>query len=155
MAHANPSDARILELLTRATRIAVVGASSNPAKPSREIVQRLVAHGYEVVPINPNETEVVGIKAYPSLTAAREALGQPFDIVDVFRRADDTPAVAEEAVATGAGALWLQSGIVSATAAQIAERAGLPVIMDLCISVELNLLTVPRKGASARAPTNG
>ncbi|MEZ4365366.1 MAG: CoA-binding protein [Kofleriaceae bacterium] len=156
MAHANPPDDAIRTLLASASSIAVVGASNNPAKPSREIVSRLLAHGYRVVPVNPNETEVLGLPSFPSLAAATAANAGPFDIVDVFRRAEDTPTVAADAIAAGGRALWLQSGIVNEAAAAAARAAGLAVVMDLCISVELSLLAVPKKhGRAPTAPSHG
>lgn len=147
MSFANPSDDALRSLLDGARTIAVVGASNNPTRPSREIMQRLLAHGYRVLPVHPSEPEVLGVPAFPTLTAARAALGAPIDIVDVFRRAEETPAIAEEAVATGSRALWLQSGVVNPEAARLATAAGLTVVMDLCISVELSLLAVPRRAA--------
>lgn len=143
-AHRNPSDDALRALLTSARTIAVVGASSNPARPSYGVMQRLLAHGYQVLPINPNEAEVLGQPAYPTLAAARAAVG-PIDVVDVFRKAEDTPPVASDAIAVGAKALWLQSGIISGEAMARATSAGLVAVMDLCLGVELSLLAVPRK----------
>ena len=108
MAHANPSDAELKQLLTDATTIAMVGASSNPDKASHGIMQKLQRVGYRVIPVNPRETEILGERVYPSLIDVPERI----DIVDVFRRAEDTPAIADEAVTIGAKALWLQTGIV-------------------------------------------
>ena len=119
----------------------MVGASSNPDKASYGIMQRLQAVGYRVIPINPRETEVLGERAYPSLADAP----RPIDIVDVFRRAEDTPAIADEAAAAGAKALWLQTGIVSEEAAARASRAGLLAVMDACIAATHALLRVPVK----------
>jgi len=138
---ANPSDAELFTLLDRATTIAVVGASSNPSRPSHGIFQRLLGHGYTVIPVNPKESEVLGQKAYPAL----DDVPVPIDIVDVFRRSEDTPPIAEAAVRTRAKALWLQSGISNDEAARIASTGGLTVVMDACIAVELSLLQVPRK----------
>ncbi len=91
--------------------------------------------GYDCVPVNPNEDEVLGVAAFPSLTEATEATG-PFDIVDVFRRPDVVAALAAEAVATGARALWLQLGVVNWEAARIAATGGLAVVMDRCTAIE-------------------
>jgi predicted CoA-binding protein len=104
------------------------------------VLRRLQAAGYHVVPVNPNETEISGEKAYPSLAQ----VPVPVDIVDVFRRAEDTPAVAEQAVAIGAKALWLQSGITNEEAAALAKAGGLVVVMDECIAVQYALLRVQR-----------
>lgn len=125
----------ISELLRTSRRIAVIGASSRPSRPSNEILRYLVAVGYDVVPVHPREREVEGLTCYPTLAAAVEATG-PVDIVDVFRRAEACPEHAREAVAVGARCLWLQLGIVSADAARIASAAGLEVAMDRCIMVD-------------------
>ena len=128
------TDDEALDLLRRARRIAVVGASSRPFRPSSGVFEYLLRQGYDLVPVNPFETEVHGVPAVPTLADAA-ALG-PIDLVDVFRRPEATPAVATEAVAVGAGALWLQLGIVNWEAARIAASAGMPVVMDRCTAVE-------------------
>src|SRR3954452_10494269 len=145
MAHANPSDQQLKQLLTDATTIAVVGASANPDKASHGIMQKLQHAGYRVIPVNPRETEILGERSYPSLVDVPERI----DIVDVFRRAEDTPAIADEAVTIGARVLWLQTGIVSEDAAQRATKGGLTVVMDACIGATYSLLLVPRKTAHA------
>lgn len=124
-----------LALLSRATRIAIVGASPNPARPSHGVMRYLLHHGYECVPINPNAREVLGMRAYRTLEEAVADSG-PFDIVDVFRRPEHTPAIARSAVATAAGALWLQLGVVNWDAAQIAHDGGLEVVMDRCTAMD-------------------
>jgi predicted CoA-binding protein len=128
-------DEAIRDLLRSARRIAVVGASSNAARPSNDVFRYLVRAGYEVVPVSPNETAVEGLPAYPTLAEAVAATG-PFDVVDVFRRAEACPDHAQEAVAVGARCLWLQLGIVSAEAARIATEGGLDVVMDRCTAIE-------------------
>ena len=130
MPHSNPSDQDLRELLTNATTIAIVGASPNPDKESYGIMQKLLGAGYNVVPVNPKETEI---------------LGQPIDIVDVFRRAEDTPAIADDAVTIGAKALWLQTGIASEDAAARAKAGGLMVVMDTCIGATHSLLRIAPK----------
>src|SRR3982751_846664 len=145
MAHANPSDQQLKQLLTDATTIAVVGASSNPDKASHGIMRKLQHAGYRVIPVNPKETEILGEHSYPSLVDVPERI----DIVDVFRRAEDTPAIADEAVTIGAKALWLQTGIVSEDAAARAAAGGLTVVMDKCIGATHSLLRVPTKAAHA------
>lgn len=144
----NPSDEQIRDLLTRANSIAVVGASSNAERPSNGVMRRLKALGYTVVPVNPHETSVLGERAYPSL----EAVPIPIDIVDVFRRAEFTPAIADEAVKAGAKVLWLQAGIVSEEAAARAASGGLTVVMDACIATLHAFLRVPIKKSSFPAP---
>ena len=141
MAHANPSDSELKQLLTDATTIAIVGASSNPDKASYGIMQKLQTSGYRVIPVNPRETDILGERSYPSLIDVPERI----DIVDVFRRAEDTPGIADEAVAIGAKALWLQTGIVSEDAAARAKAGGLAVVMDACIGATHSLLQVANK----------
>jgi predicted CoA-binding protein len=128
-------DAGIAALLRSGPRIAIVGASSNPGRPSHGVMQALVRAGYDVVPVNPREAEVQGLTCYPTITAAAEATGG-VDIVDVFRRPLSTPEHAREAVAVGARCLWLQLGIANAEAARIAHEGGLSVVMDRCTIVE-------------------
>jgi predicted CoA-binding protein len=111
-----------------------VGASSRPFRPSSGVFEYLQRHGYDLIPVNPYETEVHGVRAVASLAEA--AASGPIDIVDVFRRPDACPAVAAEAVAIGAGALWLQLGVISWEAARIAATGGLGVVMDRCTAVE-------------------
>jgi predicted CoA-binding protein len=132
-------DAAIAELLTTARRIAVVGASSNPARPSHDVFRTLIEAGYECIPVNPNETEVEGVPAVATLTEA--AAAGRIDIIDVFRRPELTEAVAREAVAIGAGALWLQLGVVNWESARIAAEGGLAVVMDRCTAIDLRRLT--------------
>ena len=111
--------------------IAVVGLSSRPGRPSFEVGRYLQEHGYRIVPVNPNETEVFGEPAYASLLDVPDDV--TVDVVDVFRRPEYTPEVARQAVAVGAKVLWLQEGIVSEEAQAIAEAGGLDVIMGICI----------------------
>jgi predicted CoA-binding protein len=141
MSHSNPSDQELKELLTNASTIAIVGASSNPDKASFGIMQKLQKAGYKVVPVNPRETEILGERSYPSLIDVPERI----DIVDVFRLAEDTPSIADDAVTIGAKALWLQTGITSEDAAARATAGGLTVVMDLCIGATHSLLRVPPK----------
>ncbi len=126
-----PSDAELRSILGDAETIAVVGLSSNPFRDSFEVAEYLQAKGYRIVPINPNETEVLGERAYPSLLDVPKDVR--IDVVDVFRRASETPPIAEQAVRVGAKVLWLQDGIVNDDARRIAEEAGLTVIMGVCI----------------------
>jgi uncharacterized protein len=125
----SPEDRELRALLGDVRTIAVVGLSSKPNRPSLEVARYLQEHGYRIVPVNPNETEVLGERSYPSLADVPERV----DVVDVFRRAEDTPAIARDAVAIGARVLWLQEGIVSDEAARIATDGGLEVIMGVCI----------------------
>ena len=130
MTHVNPANEELRALLASARTIAMVGASSKPDRPSHGVMKFLLHRGFHVVPVTPFETEVHGQKAYASLAEIPE----PVDIVDVFRRADATPPIADEAVAIGAKALWLQLGIASEEAARRAGAGGLTVIMNRCIA---------------------
>ncbi len=137
-------DAGIKELLSRARRIAVVGASTDPRRPSHGVLLTLVAAGYEVLPVNPSAGEVAGLTCHPTLAAAAAAASGPLDIVDVFRRPEACPEHAREAVGVSAGCLWLQLGIVSREAARIALAGGLSVVMDRCTAIELGRYGGPR-----------
>ena len=126
----NPQVVR--EVLANAKTIAVVGLSPNPMRPSHPVAQYMQRQGYRIVPVNPNETEILGETCYASLTD----IPFPVDIVDVFRQPGAVPAIAEEAVKIGAQAIWLQLDVISPAGVAIAERGGLTVVMDLCIMVE-------------------
>jgi predicted CoA-binding protein len=123
---------RIRSLLNRMRTIAVVGLSNNVLRASNFVGFYLERHGYRVIPVNPREATVLGATSYPTLRAVPE----PIDVVDVFRDPSAVPAIAEEAVAIGAGCLWLQFGVLSLDGAAIAERAGLTVVMDRCLKIE-------------------
>jgi predicted CoA-binding protein len=129
-------DSAIGDLLASGPRVAVVGASDRPGRASREVFLALRRSGIDAVPVTPRFATVGGVTAHPDVAAAVAATG-PFDIVDVFRRSEDCPVHAAEAVAAGARVLWLQLGIVSWEAARIAHAGGLGVVMDRCLSVEL------------------
>jgi predicted CoA-binding protein len=133
-----PDDPTLKAILGDARTIAVVGLSSNPWRDSYRIAKYLQGRGYRIVPVNPNETEVLGERAYPSLLD----VPFPIDAVDVFRRSEFTPEVARQAVAVGAKVLWLQLDIVNEEARAIAEEAGLDVVMGVCIMVEHHRLEV-------------
>ena len=126
-----PEDRELRILLGEARTIAVVGLSSKPGRPSLGIAAYLQDRGFRIVPVNPRETEVLGEPAYASLRDIPSELS--IDVVDVFRRAEETPEVARDAVAIGAKVLWLQDGIVNDEAYRIASEAGLEVIMGVCI----------------------
>lgn len=129
------NDAGITRLLAETRRIAVVGASPDPGRPSHGVLVDLLEMGYDAVPINPTAIEIAGRPCYPTAVAAAAATG-PFDIVDVFRLAPACPPHAREAVEIGAKCLWLQLGIASREAGRIATEAGLQVVMDRCLAVE-------------------
>ena len=131
-----PSDEELRSIMGDAKTIAVVGLSNDRMRASFGVAEELQSRGYRVIPVNPNETEVLGEKAYASLRDVPDDV----DLVDVFRRPEHTPAVAEDAVAIGAKALWLQQGIVNDDARRIAEEGGLKVVMGICIRDGLALL---------------
>lgn len=126
-----PSDDILRPVLAHARTIAVVGLSAKPGRPALGIATFLQGRGYRIVPVHPRETEVLGEHVYPSLRAIPDDVA--IDIVDVFRRADETPEVAGDAVAIGASAFWLQQDIVNEEAGRIAAEGGLTVIMGICI----------------------
>jgi len=128
-------DDAIRALLASRPRIAIVGASANPLRPSNGVLRKLLQLGYDVVPVSPAETVVEGLTCYPTLAAAVAATG-PVEVVDVFRRAEACPEHAREAVAVGARCLWLQLGIASREAGEIARAGGLDVVMDRCTVIE-------------------
>ena len=122
-------------LLGRTRRIAMVGASPDPGRPSHGVMRQLLEAGFEVVPVNPTVQSVLGRTSYATLEDAVAATGA-FDMVDVFRRPEHAPDIARSAVATGAKSLWLQLGVVNWEAAQIARDGGLDVVMDRCTAIE-------------------
>lgn len=136
MAFQNPSREQIKDILQNSTTVAVVGLSDNPERISYMVSEAMQAKGYTIIPVNPNADTILGQKSYASL----KDIPVQVDIVNVFRRSEHTPPVAEEAVAIGAKTLWLQLGIASEEAADIAGKGGLEVIMDRCIKVEDSIL---------------
>jgi uncharacterized protein len=128
------------EILETATTIAVVGASRDPGKAAGSVPLAMQAHGFRVIPVNPFAEELFGEPAHRRLSDITEHV----DIVDVFRPAGEAAAVAAEAVATGAGAVWLQQGIVSGEARRITRAAGVDYVEDLCIAVARALHRVER-----------
>ncbi len=119
------------EILAEARTIALVGASPNPSRPSHRVMRYLLRAGYRVIPVRPRRREVLGVPCAPSLLDVDE----PIDLVDVFRRAEFCPHVAEQAAAAGAKALWLQLGLVSPEARAIVERAGMDYVEDECTAI--------------------
>jgi uncharacterized protein len=119
------------EILSEAHTIALVGASPNPSRPSNSVMRYLLGAGYRVIPVRPLVREVLGVPCVASLVE----IDEPVDLVDVFRRAEFCPGVAEEASAARAGALWLQLGIVSPEARAIAEASGLDYVENECTAI--------------------
>jgi len=127
-------EAAITELLASAKTIAVVGLSSKSFRPSYGVARYLQSAGYRVIPVNPNESEVLGEKCYAHL----EDIPEKIDIVDIFRRAELVPEIVDEAIRIRARAIWMQEGVVDEPSAEKARRAGLIVVMNLCTAQELH-----------------
>jgi hypothetical protein len=127
-----PSDQQIKDLLSNAHTIAVVGLSSSRVRASYGVSQYMQSAGYRIIPVNPNEQQVLGEKAYARL----EDIPEKIDVVDVFRRPEFVPEVVDAAIRVGARAIWMQEGVADEAAAQRAREAGLFVIMDSCILKE-------------------
>ncbi len=137
--------------------IAVVGLSPQWHRPSFFAAKYMQAHGYRIVPVNPMASEILGERSYPSITAA--AADHRIDMVDCFRKSEDIPPLAEEAIAIGAQCLWMQLGVVNEAAAAHARAAGLSVVMDRCVKIEharlfggLNWAGVNTRVISAKRP---
>jgi predicted CoA-binding protein len=122
------SSETIKKVLDHCKTIAVVGLSSNPGRASHSVASYMRGRGYKVIPVNPNETEVFGEKAYPSLADVPDKI----DLVDIFRRSSEAGHAVDEAIAVGAQAVWLQEGVIDLAAAQRAQDAGLLVVMNRC-----------------------
>ena len=124
----------IRQVLAKTKTIAVVGLSSNPAKPSHYVASYLQEHGYRIVPVNPNYAQVLGETCYPSLRQIPDE--HKIDLVNIFRRSDAVPTIVEEAIHIGAKGIWMQEGVVHSAAAERARQAGLWVVMDRCLMVD-------------------
>lgn len=118
----------VKRILDECRTIAVVGLSANPYRPSHGVAEYMQRKGYKVIPVNPNETEVLGEKSYPSLDEVPDTV----DLVDIFRRSEEAGAAVDEAIRVGAKAVWLQEGVIDESAARRAQDAGLLVVMDKC-----------------------
>jgi uncharacterized protein len=130
------SDAELKKLLETSKTIAVVGLSNSPVRASLGVARFLQRQGYRIIPVNPNETEVLGERCYPTLREVPDAI----DIVDIFRRPEFVPEVVDAAVEKKVRCIWMQEGIVHEQAADRGEAAGIPVVMDRCILKELGRL---------------
>ena len=122
----------IEEILRECKTVAVVGLSPNPARPSHGVAVYLQAQGYRIVPVNPMVEELLGERSYPDL----EAIPFPVELIDVFRRSEEVPAIAEQAIRVGAPTLWLQLGVIHHEAAARAAVHGIDVVMDRCTAIE-------------------
>jgi len=143
------NDEQIARLLTTARTIAMVGASDRPDRPSNGVMKFLQGHGYKVFPVNPTITgeHVHGQYVWRDL----HQIGEPIDIVDIFRRAEAAGDAVDDAIAVGAKAVWLQLGVINPEAAERAEAAGLQVVMDRCPKIEIVRLGIPAVGESTEA----
>ena len=121
-----------LRILETYRRIAMVGLSSNPFRPSHFAAIYLLSEGYDIIPVNPREKEVLGRASYPNLSS----IPGPVEVVDIFREPAAVPAIVEEAIAIGAKVVWMQLGVIHEDAAERARRAGLQVVMDRCMKIE-------------------
>jgi predicted CoA-binding protein len=121
-----------IDAILKMRRVAVVGLSSDPWRDSYGVARYMQSRGYDITPVNPNETEVLGVRAYASL----RDLPEPPEVVNVFRRPEFVSQIVDEAIEVGAKAIWLQLGVIDYEAAQRARDAGLLVVMDRCIMVE-------------------
>ena len=137
MAVSTPDMYDRLKIIQQYRHVAIVGISADPYRPSHFVAIYLQAEGYDIIPINPRYAgqTILGKRVYATLTEAKEA-GEQIEIVDVFRKAEDVPPVADEAIAIGASVLWLQLGIRNDTAAQRAQQAGLTVVQNRCLKIE-------------------
>lgn len=135
------NDEELARILSESHTVAVVGLSDRPDRASHGVARYLQAQGYRIVPVNPRLREVLGETCHPSLAE----IPGPVDVVCVFRRAEETPAIAAQAVAGGSRVLWLQEGIVSEEAARVARAGGLGVVMDRCMLKEHRRLRIAAK----------
>lgn len=134
--YTNPSKESMKDVLSRAKTIAVVGLSDNPERTSHQIAAYLQQQGYQIIPVNPRITEVLGEKAYPDLQSVPVSI----DIVNIFRRSEEVKGIVQEAIQVGAKAVWAQQGVRDDEAAEEAVSHGLFTVMDQCIAVAHSVL---------------
>jgi len=120
------------DILNTSRVVAIVGLSPKPDRPSYRVASYLKEKGYKIIPVNPGEKKILGENSYPDLISIHE----PVDVVDIFRRSEEVPAIVEEAIKIGAKAVWMQEGVVNEVAASGAKEAGLKVVMDMCMMKE-------------------
>ena len=132
----NPLSAAVRRILAESRTVAVVGLSPKPERPSWMVARYLQEAGHRIIPVNPSCAEVLGETCYPDL----RSVPVPIDIVDIFRRSEEVEPIVQDAIAVGAKLVWMQQGVVNEAAAKIAEEAGLHVVMDRCLKIELERL---------------
>jgi predicted CoA-binding protein len=137
------TDEGIRDLLASTKTIALVGASPNPERASHAVMRYMIDRGYKVYPVNPMEKEILGMKVYPSI----KDIGEPIDMVDIFRRSEDAGPICDEAIAVGAKSIWMQLAIINEEGCKRAEAAGLKVVMDRCPAIDM-----PRLGMGPPNP---
>jgi predicted CoA-binding protein len=128
----NPSDDKIREILQEYKKVAVVGLSSDQTRPSHAVAKYLQGKGFKIIPVNPNEIEILGEKAYPNLSS----IPGKVEIVDIFRRPEHVPDIVDEAIKIKALAVWMQEGVINHPAALKASQSGIEVVMDRCMAKE-------------------
>jgi predicted CoA-binding protein len=131
----NPSDDRIKEILEKYKKVAIVGLSSDATRPSNAVARFLKSKGFKIIPVNPQETKIMGEKAYPDLTSVPDEV----EIVDIFRRPEHVPAIVDQAIQIGAKVIWMQEGVVNHSAAQKASESGITVVMDRCMAKDCRM----------------
>jgi uncharacterized protein len=152
------NQSQILRILQTYKRIAMVGLSANPNRPSYFAATYLKDYGFDITPVTPNYPEVLGAKAYPTLQAVVDA-GIPLEVVDIFRKTEEVPAIVKDAIRLGAKVIWMQLGVISLEGRDLAKAAGLEVVMDRCMKIEharfhggLNFAGIRTNVLSARKP---
>lgn len=134
--YANPSDEKIKQILQRYKKVAVVGLSPEPSRPSHNVARYLQGRGFKIIPVNPNAKEILGEKAYPDLSSLPEKV----EIVDIFRRPEYVAPIVDEAIKVGAKVVWMQEGVVNHPAAIKASQNGITVVMNRCMAKESSVL---------------
>jgi predicted CoA-binding protein len=133
--HINPSDDQIKEILGKYKKVAIVGLSSDTSRPSNAVARFLKSKGFKIIPVNPQETKIVGEKAYPDLASIPDTV----EIVDIFRRPEHVSAIVDQAIQIGAKVVWMQEGVVNHPAARKASESGVTVVMDRCIAKDCRM----------------
>ncbi|KPL00720.1 MAG: CoA-binding protein [candidate division Zixibacteria bacterium SM23_73_3] len=134
--HTNPADEQIKQILQKYKKVAVVGLSPDSSRPSNGVARYLQSKGFTIIPVNPEETQILGEKAYPDLSSIPEKV----EIVDIFRRPEYVPPIVNEAIKIGAKVIWMQKGVINYPAALKASQNGIMVVMDRCMFKDCRVL---------------